>query len=698
MARLDKTLIDYLIIAISPALIMTLVGSLVFFLLDVFYKGNFGGRLEIIFALFVFAAVLVARIAIEESRERAALFAVPLAIVTLLAINKFVQFQGGVLQSLSFFINCGLIALVWWSANQLTWDCTMIDEDEEDSGEGLLEAVGLDEPGKAALHKEIAPVVSLPSPPAPLPKGEGRIEKEAPQSWWQRFLERRRRPHAPGLWVVYFSLAALPLFGIGQFFIPAGDRENRQYAFQLLCIYTASGLALLLATSFLGLRRYLRQRRQEMPLPIVNLWLGIGGALIVAAMLLALLLPRTNAEYDLSELAVRVGSPDQDSSQYGVGSEGVQENQPDAQSEKRDDEQSNATTKEQSDKTDKSQSDENGKEEKSQQDESHKQENSPAEKSSADKSESEKKPADQSTSEKKSQDKSPQKSPPEDTSTEKSPSEKTPREKTPPEQSSAEKSPSEKSPPEKTEAKKPPAEKKQKEPPKSSGGSSAKQEKQESSGKTQEKKQSGGRSQGNNVHPPAIPRLSSPAGVAWLLTLFKWIFYGVVAILIIYAIWRNREALWKAFCDFVQFLLDFWHNLFGGAGRRAEAAAAAASAKKILPRFADFTDPFAAGIANRYPPAELVRYTFNALEAWGRDRGYPRPPDQTPHEFVRCLAANAPALGDDAARLADLYSLVAYAPFTLPAGGAARLSQLWQIMRTEAVPTVATGGSERQSA
>jgi hypothetical protein len=691
MARLDKTLIDYLIIAISPALIMTLVGSLVFFLLDVFYKGNFGGRLEIIFALFVFAAVLVARIAIEESRERAALFAVPLAIVTLLAINKFVQFQGGVLQSLSFFINCGLIALVWWSANQLTWDCTMIDEDEEDSGEGLLEAVGLDEPGKAALHKEIAPVAEEQKTTA--------VPEKKPQSWWQRFLERRRRPHAPGVWVVYFSLAALPLFGIGQFFIPAGDQENRQYAFQLLCIYTASGLALLLATSFLGLRRYLRQRRQEMPLPIVNLWLGIGGALIVVAMLLALLLPRTNAEYDLSELAVRVGSPDQDSSQYGVGSEGVQENQPDAQSEKRDDEQSNATTKEQSDKTDKSQSDENGKEEKSQPNESNKSDNSPAEKSSADKSEPEKKPADQSSAEKKSQAESPQKSPPDDASSEKSSSEKTPQEKTPPEQSSAEKStseksPTDKSPAEKTETKKPPAEKKQKEPPKSSGGSSAKQE---SSGKTQEKKQSGGQSQGNKIHPPAIPRLSSPAGIAWLLTLFKWIFYGVVAILVIYAIWRNREALWKAFCDFVQFLIDFWHNLFGGAGRRAEAAAAAASAKKILPRFADFTDPFAAGVANRYPPAELVRYTFNALEAWGRDRGCPRPPDQTPHEFVRCLAANAPALGDDAARLADLYSLVAYAPFTLPAGGAARLSQLWQIMRTEAVPTAVTRGLERQS-
>lgn len=69
MARLQKTLTDYLVIAISPALIMTLVGSLVYFLVAVFYHGGYQGRMEYIFSLFVFAAVLIARISIEEGRE-----------------------------------------------------------------------------------------------------------------------------------------------------------------------------------------------------------------------------------------------------------------------------------------------------------------------------------------------------------------------------------------------------------------------------------------------------------------------------------------------------------------------------------------------------------------------------------------------------------------------------------------------------
>lgn len=245
MARqLHKTLVDYLVIAISPALIMALVGSLVFFLLEVFYRGNFQGRLEYIFALFVIGAVLIGRISIEEGRERAVIFAVPLAIVTLLAINRFVQFQGAILASLSFLINCGLIALIWWSADKLTWDCTLIDESEEDSGEGLLEAVGLDTPGKTAVQAEIAPVT--PEPEATTSRDD------RPGGWWERFVECRRRPHAPGVWVIYFSLAALPLFGIGQLFIPAGNLSSRQYAFDLLCVYTGSGLGLLLTTSFLG--------------------------------------------------------------------------------------------------------------------------------------------------------------------------------------------------------------------------------------------------------------------------------------------------------------------------------------------------------------------------------------------------------------------------------------------------------------
>ena len=207
---------------------------------------------------------------------------------------------------MSFSDQLRLDRLVWWSADKLTWDCTLIDESEEDSGEGLLEAVGLDRPGKSRAASKKSHRASRRKSARPTTSRDDRT-----QSWWERFVERRRRPHAPGVWVVYFSLAALPLFGIGQLFIPAAIWPARQYAFQLLFVYTASGLGLLLTTSFLGLRRYLRQRRQEMPLAMVNLWLGIGGALIAGVMLAACSCRGPIAEYAISELPFRIGSPDQ---------------------------------------------------------------------------------------------------------------------------------------------------------------------------------------------------------------------------------------------------------------------------------------------------------------------------------------------------------------------------------------------------
>ena len=59
--RLKKTLTDYIVIAISPTLIIAMVGSLVFFLLTAFYRGQYPERLTFIFAMFVMAAVLIWR-------------------------------------------------------------------------------------------------------------------------------------------------------------------------------------------------------------------------------------------------------------------------------------------------------------------------------------------------------------------------------------------------------------------------------------------------------------------------------------------------------------------------------------------------------------------------------------------------------------------------------------------------------------
>ncbi len=317
------TLADYIIIAISPALIMALVGSLVFFLLELFYQGQYQARLQYVFALFVFASVLIGRISIEEGRERAMAFSVILGVAVLLVMGKFIEFSG-IFDRLSWIINAGLVILILWCSNKLTWDCTVIDEQQDASGEGLLQTVGLDDGAPS-------PEGTTSSEPNETPR------EETPRSWWQRLLAARNKKHAPGVWVVYFSMAALPIFGVGQGFIFQQSDDSRRFVFKLLFVYVAAALGLLLTTSFLGLRRYLRQRNIEMPTQMAGAWLGTGAVMIVALLLFCMILPRRNAEYSITDLPAFAGSPDDlQANRWGFGNDGPEEDEAQRQTKRKD--------------------------------------------------------------------------------------------------------------------------------------------------------------------------------------------------------------------------------------------------------------------------------------------------------------------------------------------------------------------------
>jgi len=310
-ARRQKTLADYAVIALSPALIMLLVGSLVFFLLEATYSGQWEGRLRWILFWFVFASVLVARIAIVEGKQYASIYGLVLAAATSLVIFKFVDFAFGAL--------C-LLGVIWWSTNKLTWDCTLIDESEDASGEGLLQAAGLDE--KTVTENEDAADAVEPDSADPSPQPWKPSVWESIASGGSR---KRNKPHTPGLWVVYFALAALPLFGVGQLLIPVAEAGRRRFALQLLAVYVASSLALLMTTSFLGLRRYLRQRRMQMPASIVGTWLGVGAVLIVLVLGVAILLPRPNAEYSATAMLDKLAGKEGQASWFDLlGGEGAE--------------------------------------------------------------------------------------------------------------------------------------------------------------------------------------------------------------------------------------------------------------------------------------------------------------------------------------------------------------------------------------
>jgi hypothetical protein len=639
--RTPETLADYLVVAICPALIMLLVGSLMWFLVDVFYQGEYKARLLWVMAMFVIAVVGIARISMEEGHAYASLFAWPLAGAIALALTRLVG--DGLL------LGASIMLLVWWAAHKLTWDCTLIDDTQDASGQGLLQQMGLDPSAPPANQ---AP----PGSSAPVAEPEATINStpQPQRTWWETLIEPDRRPHAPGVWVVYFSLAALPLFGIGGWFVPSSDSVGRARDFGLLVIYVASGLGLLLATSFLGLRRYLRQRRLEMPLEMTSTWIIVGIVLIMATLLVATILPRPSREYSLSQLPFTVTSAVRRASRIAFGNEGT-----------KDDSARNPATAEaqKSQTTDREGGQRAGQSEKSKSAAATK---SAASKASGQTSEQGKASGESSQSQSSGASKGSQDG-----------------------KSQSGKSQSGKSQNGKSGDPSPQSQAGEK----SDGELQSQDSPQDNSRWPQEPNQSpdrkAGSSQAEESQPQSqrrwsasetISNVTSLAGKTFT-TLIKLLFYGALLVALVVAAWIYRDELVAAWKKLLDELRELWAAWFG---RKTSVEESAAELVAAPPRtFASFADPFATGDAGRMTWPQLVRYTFDALEAWGREQGCSRATGQTAHEYALAIAASEPHVAGNVQTLAAWYSQLAYAPRAESAGSPEPLRELWRKLRTE---------------
>jgi hypothetical protein len=621
--RPPSTLTDYLLVGITPALIMLLIGSFVFFLIAVFYHGEYTLRINFIFAMFIMGAVAVGRISMEEGTEYASMFAAPLALAMLFVLYRF-----GHLGLAPF------VALIWWLAYQLTWDCTLLDERADTSDQGLLQAVGVSEetPGdeNTAVEDAIDPRLA----------SVAISERDDEPAAWMKWLKRSKKPHAHGVWVIYFSLAALPLFGLGQWFLPT---DSRRYAFLLLVVYVAAALGLLLSTSFLGLRCYLRRRRLEMPLEMTATWLGVGGAIIVAVLLLCLLLPRPGAEVAVSQLPITITTPNVSPSRWSIGNDG-----------QKNDANSRASG------------------------EGKKNEGEP----SADDNQQAQGHATPGGDKGSSQGKNGNGQPKDGDHTKQSGGSKTGKQSSGGEQKSSPNG-------EKSKA----GEQGEKSQQQQNGGESQKGSSGEKTNDQASQSQQQSQQQGTPQQQPTSPPPSQPATpphtlnpaplLSSLGSLVKLLLYAVVLGVIAFLAWRYRQELLAAWQQLLKELRELWERLFGGKVNESAVAEESAATKMPVRRpFASFSDPFATGQATRMNRLELLRYSFEALQAWGRERGCPREESETPHEYAGRLAMSSPHLASEAAALAEFYGIAAYGGGMLPASFGEPLRGLWVKMNS----------------
>jgi hypothetical protein len=610
----DQTLADYVVIAISPALIMTLIGSLIYFLLEVFYPGEYQGRMRWVLGCFVFGSVLVARVAMHpEAAPRAPIYSVVLTVAAWFVLGVFIEYPGE-LRAISWIINAGLVLLVWWCAKRLTWDCTYINDEVDAGKSGLLQVTGWEKPTQ---HE--------PSPTPSRPKEEGETGEDLKLGWWDRFVKYRdaqRKQHTPGAWIIYFSLVALPMFGLFQALIPAEDEPRRRYTFLLMAVYIASGLGLLLTTCFLGLRRYLRQRKLRMPAKMVSSWILSGGVLIAVLLVVGAVLPRPNSEtalVDIDPLGSRKRKANdqsfiKDGSGKEKGNPGETQNKKDGPGQGKD-----------------SAGGKDAKGEKSGQGKDQKGGSQKEGKDGGQKGGNQK-------------DGNPGK-----------------------------------------DQKKGDGQKKDGDQKKSDGGSSSGNEAKGDKKEDQKNKDGDSaisKSKEFFRHLPQMGQLSTVlkwiifgvlagvvvfhlmrSGLNWLANFTKWA----------RDLLDSLRAFWER-------LFGKREKVTG-----SDSAAEPIATTVRPPRpFSSFRNPFDDGSASRMPPEEVIRYTFAALQAWAHERELGRPPEETPLEFAARVGDEVPALDAEARQLALLYASAVYACDRLPKHCIETVRRFWSKLETVA--------------
>ncbi|MEC9093771.1 MAG: hypothetical protein VX438_13750, partial [Planctomycetota bacterium] len=283
ITEMQQKMGGWIVELVAPALIMMMTGSLTFFLVEIFYYGDFPMRVKWVLALFVFASVLVSRISIMEGYERSVAYGLVLGGATVFVLTR--------LSEVSLFLSFLLIAVIWWFNSKLTWDCTVIDNTKDSTDRGLLSRLRWDnQTDKTAVDQAADADKTL---------GTSTENPEKTDSWTQRLFAKKNIPNTPGVWVLILSLAAFPIFGFGQGLL--NDDLRRQHAFLYFCVYLVGGLGLLVTTALVGLQRYLQRRNATMPNSVAISWVLCGSLMIGAILIVAWFLPRPSTEYSIAE-------------------------------------------------------------------------------------------------------------------------------------------------------------------------------------------------------------------------------------------------------------------------------------------------------------------------------------------------------------------------------------------------------------
>lgn len=532
--------------------------------------------------MFTMGAVAIARIAIEQNRVYSLGYAAALGGATFVVMTRFIG---------SPLFCAFILVVIACLADVIVRDCTIIDDDVDASGEGLIDA------GRLYVKKQLDRDPAASAVPTTM------------------------RQHQPGRTVMYLAFGALPLFGLGQFMLH-DDAASWTRAQILLGFYLFAALALLVTTSFLGLRRYLRQRNAEMPADVTVSWLAGGIAMIAAVLLVAYLVPLPGQALASIEIPEFIESKrDLSASRHGWGAEGADQIKQDA-----------ALT-----------SDDESPEGKQVHSETMKEGGDAGDVGDGDREEG---PAGKQTGGEKETSGSDSRTGGE---SKESKQESSGDSESKQQNAESEQKQSEiKSEKQGGEANTPPTDEQ------------AQQPNQASESQSEQSQSSGADSVLET-----FSKLSSGLG-----SLLKLLIMLVLAAIVARFVWLN----WSRFLHWIHSLLNT------DAPQETKSFDAWEPDPATPPRpFSSYQNP----IGNESDLRRVVVITFQAFEAWARERGSTREKDETPSEFVRRASQSITNVGSPASQVVDAYNRVVYGKGTVTKRDVDAANRVWQLMRSE---------------
>ena len=270
-AGISRTLVGGLI----PLLVWVLISVLLLYMIEVRSIFILGGepRLRQGILAFALGVVLIQRLSRQQVKSVVQAYAWVLGFsIFLFAVHQAHTYRvPGIHPLIVFLVNIVLFAILWWVGHTMTAACSVDSkyEGEEEAETGILYHTG------RAWTRLV----------------EDTEQEKEPENRDELWTERLSGPH-PGRVVFYFSLFAVPAFGLGFYLFDPKDFAARLLIGAFLSIYLWCAFALLALSHLRQLAVYLAKRDISLPDVIGLTWISVAGIVITLVLLAAVILPQ----------------------------------------------------------------------------------------------------------------------------------------------------------------------------------------------------------------------------------------------------------------------------------------------------------------------------------------------------------------------------------------------------------------------